>query len=94
MCYYLSDLGKKCSNHLSNPVISDLECKYASEIIGATYVVSEGNGHDLPFGCLLSDENLIYWNPRGVAISADKKIRQICQAKGEMEEEIKLYCEK
>ena len=94
MCYYLSDLGKKCSDHLSNPVISDVECKYASEIIGATYVVSEGNGYDLPFGCLLSDENLIYWNPNGVAISADKKLRQICQAKREMEQEIKLYCEK
>ena len=37
--------------------------------------MSEGNGHDLPFGCLLNDENLMYWNPRGVAISADKTIR-------------------
>ena len=73
---------------------SDIECKYASQIIDATYVVSEGNGHDLPVGCLLNDENLIYWNPKGVAISADEKIRQICQAFGEMEPEIKLYCEK
>ena len=90
LCYHLSNLGEKCKY----PVLSDIECKYASQIIGATYVMSEGNGHDLPFGCLLNDENLMYWNPRGIAISADKKIRQICQAKGEIAPEIKIYCEK
>ena len=42
----------------------------------------EGNGNDLPYGCI-SDKvtpgfHYMYWNPNGVAKSADPNIRQIC----------------
>ena len=41
-----------------------------------------GDGTDLPFGCISdrtkSGIHSIFWNPNGLAISADPKVRQIC----------------
>ena len=53
---------------------------------GSTYVNLTGEGHDLPYGCILdtlprpdaNGMNWLYWNPGGLASSRDKNIRQIC----------------
>ena len=41
-----------------------------------------GDGIHLPFGCIsdrtTSGIHSIFWNPNGIAISADPKLRQIC----------------
>ena len=65
---------------------------------GSSYVNLIGDGHDLPFGCI--SETLhhdtahllrrIYWNPEGVAVSNDDRIRQICLS-GEYELTLKKY---
>ena len=55
---------------------------------GASYVNLTGDGHDLPYGCILETlphpsedrSHWIYWNPMGVAISKDEHIRQICHS--------------
>ena len=49
----------------------------------AEYVEVQGNGHDLPHGCIWdnvgSHQTVIYWNPHGSVTSEDFNVRQICQ---------------
>ena len=77
--YYLADLGERCLD----PVSTAMECVAASRQFQATKVHVEGNGHDLPFGCILDQSpnyiRKVYWNPSGVALSADSTVRQICR---------------
>ena len=43
-----------------------------------------GDGHDLPYGCvwdkmvLSSSVGVIFWNPKGVTMSLDWNIAQVC----------------
>ena len=84
-CFKLSNVGGKCRE----PITDDTDCKMianAEGFEGASYVNLTGDGHDLPYGCIL--ETLphdtahllprIYWNPEGVAVSNDERIRQVC----------------
>ena len=89
--------GSACFK-LSN-VIPDIQCEIPISNVDVCKMIGEsnvferssyqnltGDGHDLPYGCILdtlhfhSSHGLqkIYWNPKGVAISRDKNIRQIC----------------
>ena len=77
--YVLAAQGKLCYN----AVKSEENCKKATEDFNdATYKVAQGQGYDLPYGCI-SDKSTIgkhnvYWNPNGVALSNDSNIRPIC----------------
>ena len=66
-----------------DPVSTAMECVAASRQFQATKVHVEGNGHDLPFGCILDQspnyKRKVFWNPSGVALSADSTVRQICR---------------
>ena len=53
------------------------------------FVEVSGNGYDLPYGCIAELEkhewgygygnlSYVYWNPHGVALSADGHIRTVC----------------
>ena len=61
-------------------------CKEAANVwSNGSYIMIKGKGHDLPYGCILdsitSEQTSVYWNPDGVAISADPNVRQICDDK-------------
>ena len=70
-----------------NPVNSLKACNIAAMLADSDVKPSDnhvGDGTDLPFGCI-SDRSTfgihsIFWNPKGIAITADSKIRQICLA--------------
>ena len=66
-----------------------MECKNAGkEILDAVYIETEGDGYDLPYGCIWDatrpEKYFSYWNPNGVVISRDPKIRQICFDSGRL----------
>ena len=84
-CFKLSKVGKSCIYPISDGMV----CKMVAEakiFKGSTYVNMTGEGHDMPYGCILdtlyrphaNGLNWLYWNPGGVAISRDKNVRQIC----------------
>ena len=84
-CFKLSNVGELCENPISDVTV----CKMVAEskvIERSSFENLTGDGHDLPYGCILdtlhfhSSHGLqkIYWNPKGVAISRDENIRQIC----------------
>ena len=96
-CFKLSNVGGKCRE----PISDDTNCKMmanAEGFEGASYVNLTGDGHDLPYGCIL--ETLphdtahllprIYWNPKGVAVSNDERIRQVCLS-GKCEKPFEKY---
>ena len=80
----MSPIGLSCRN----PVNETNVCQEAADLAKIEFLTAEdieGNGADLPYGCI-SDKvtpgfHYMYWNPNGVAISADPNIRQICQGK-------------
>ena len=72
-------MGKLCKN----PVMNSTDCSRAANVLtGSTSVNGNGMGYDLPYGCISykisPKKDLIFWNPLGVAISEDPKIRQVC----------------
>ena len=84
-CFKLSNVGELCQDPITNETL----CKIVSEdnvFEGSNYVNMTGDGHDLPYGCILDTLSYystngsarIYWNPQGVGIPRDKNIRQIC----------------
>ena len=84
-CFKLSKAGESCTY----PIFDGHVCKMVADakiFKGSSYVNMSGNGHDLPYGCILdnlprhnaNDLPWLYWNPEGVAISRDENIRQIC----------------
>ena len=74
--YSLSPFGKMCID----PIRSESRCRTAAEILnyGKGYVLASGDGHDLPYGCVLAGTGHIFWNPEGVALSNDYTTRTIC----------------
>ena len=79
--YSLSPVGISCRN----PVNNSLSCTSAGNEANLYDQPSgdhSGNGTDLPFGCIsartTSGAHSIFWNPNGMAISDDPKVRQIC----------------
>ena len=85
--YTLSHPGKPCIT----PVDNKKSCIKASMSLNVSnpfdfnnimYVKKRGEGKELPKGCVIDglDTNVtyVYWNPEGVALSADRRIRQIC----------------
>ena len=75
----MSKPGRLCEN----PVNSSKACKdIATNLSTVDYVSLRGDGHDLPHGCIFDNLTLIqhrvYWNPKGVSLSADKNVRQVC----------------
>ena len=82
--YFVSDLGILCTN----PIDDKLECERAAHYFDAVPTVAEGNGHDLPYGCILHQmeygNSVVYWNKGGVIDgSLDPKIQQLCVHKKE-----------
>ena len=86
-CFKLSKDGKSCRYPISDHTV----CKMVAEakiFEGSSYANLTGDGHDLPFGCILETlphpsadrSHWIYWNPMGVSISRDEHIRQICHS--------------
>ena len=58
-------------------------------VFSSKFVEASGNGYDLPYGCIAELEDhdygngygnlsYVYWNPNGVAMSADGHIREVC----------------
>ena len=81
--YRLSPVGEFCTVKVK----TEDACHEAGiELLNATYVEAAGDGHDLPCGCIWDavtpDKYFTYWNPKGVTISRDPKIRQICYDSG------------
>ena len=74
--YSLSPLGKMCTY----PIKSESRCRIAAEILNYAkgYVPAPGDGHDLPYGCVLAGTGHIFWNPEGVALSNDISTRTVC----------------
>ena len=85
VCFGLSNVGELCEKPISDVTL----CKMVAEskvIERSSFENLTGDGNDLPYGCILDtlpvhsshDLQMIYWNPKGVAISKDGYIRQIC----------------
>ena len=77
--FFLAMPGQSCYT----PVKTRIDCKRASkEFEGAIYVTAQGDGHDLPRGCIYDKSHgamhFIFWNPDGVALSNDPDICQVC----------------
>ena len=86
-CFKLSNVGGKCRE----PIYDDTACKIMADaevFEGSSYVNLTGEGHDLPYGCILETlphpsadrSHWIDWNPMGISISRDEHIRQICHS--------------
>ena len=88
--FTLSDLGKACIT----PVDNAFDCSNAyfyfnmpNRIGSKLQFVSnmKGNGRSLPKGCVIdsveTDDIYVYWNPKGVALSSDVRIKQVCFGK-------------
>ena len=80
--FKLSHIGLSCRN----PVNETKKCQEAASLAKIEFLTAdeiEGNLADLPYGCIFDKVtqgfHYTYWNPNGVAISADPNIRQICQ---------------
>ena len=75
----MSRVGKVCEN----PIHKESICiSSANQVDKFKFMKVNGTGVDLPYGCILDKTNpvtsYVYWNPNGVAISADPQIREIC----------------
>ena len=48
-----------------------------------TFENKTGEGIDLPSGCISDRSNpgihYVFWNPKGVAISSDTRVRSVCK---------------
>ena len=77
--FVLSRVGKVCENSIDKKEICITSANQFSKI---EFMVGNGTGVDLPKGCILDKTNeehhYVFWNPNGVAISEDPKIREIC----------------
>ena len=61
-----------------NPINSEARCRIAAEALKiAHYVLASGDGHDLPYGCVMATGH-VFWNPKGVAQSNDYSTRTLC----------------
>ena len=77
--YFLSDFGQLCKN----PINNEKQCKNAASYFNTVYKVAKGNGHDVPYGCILNQLKLgnkfLFWNPAGIIDSSiDVRIQQLC----------------
>ena len=49
-----------------------------------TFAKATGDGYDLPYGCIFYRKGTqpgkfyIFWNPKGAAVSVDRRIQQVC----------------
>ena len=80
--YRVSDLGGACPN--DTRLISKGACR--ATVVSPEFFINDpmGPGHDLPAGCIGDavappHNPVVYWNPEGVAISNDPKLREICK---------------
>ena len=89
--YVFPDLGESCVPGILPGVETELECRKAAKssnsdpgLAKGTFIKTRGPGTDLPMGCIwdntIPNNPYIYWNPDGVAISRNRKIRPICRA--------------
>ena len=87
----MSRVGKVCENSIDKESIC---ISSANQVNKFKFMRGNGTGVDLPYGCILDKTNpetpYIYWNPNGVAISADPQIREICLEKEDPLEGIKF----
>ena len=85
----LENLGEHCKGNLK-PIKSSSHCKVAQEwlqkndpaLVKSKFITASGNGTDLPRGCVydvVSRKHYVYWNPEGKVLSADPKLRSICE---------------
>ena len=79
--FVLSQIEWKCPK----PVNTSKACNVAAMLVESDVKPSDshvGDGTDLPFECISdrtkSGIHSIFWNPNGLVISADAKVRQIC----------------
>ena len=80
--FKLSRIATPCQS----PVNNMNECYTAANLAKSTLLTSEnktGQGIDLPSGCISDRSNLgihyVFWNPKGVALSSDSRVRSICK---------------
>ena len=75
----MSLAGKNCKNSIRN----ESHCREsAKDLNDSEYAISDDAGKDLPYGCISDktneDNHYVFWNPNGLARSADPKVREIC----------------
>ena len=90
-----ANLGNRCDNHENLKQIQTSErCEEAHKWLqrelplydGSKFIVASGNGSELPYGCIsdmVSGIHYVYWNTDGDVISADSKLRLICEKQDE-----------
>ena len=92
--YSLSGSGKPCENPIKDlkhckKAAAVLANTLQQGLLLSKFVEVSGNGYDLPNGCIAELEkhesgygfgnlSYVYWNPNGVALSADGHIRTVC----------------
>ena len=92
--YSLSGSGKPCENPITDlkhckEAANVLANTAQQGLVLNKFVEVSGNGYDLPYGCIaelkkhergygFGNLSYVYWNPNGVALSADGHIRTIC----------------
>ena len=77
--FVLSRVGKNCKNSIRKESL----CRESAKILNdSQYAISNDAGKDLPYGCISDktnkDNHYVFWNPNGLARSADPKVREIC----------------
>ena len=77
--FVLSRVGKNCKNSIRNESL----CRESAKLLkDSTYATLNDAGNDLPYGCISDktnkDKHYVFWNPNGVARSADSHVREIC----------------
>ena len=75
----MSRVGKNCKNPIRNRSL----CRESTKLLNnSKYAISNDTGKDLPYGCISDktneDDHYVFWNPNGLARSADPKVREIC----------------
>ena len=93
--YKVSDLGEACPN--DTRIISKAACR--ATVVSPEFFINDpmGSGHDLPAGCIGDavappHNPVVYWNPGGVAISNDPKLREICKDHSRGGSSFTCYC--
>jgi hypothetical protein len=89
----LSNPGKSCSSPVDNKKACLKASWYFNQTKPYPFVFTfefvedlKGDGYDLPKGCVTDAVQLhtytevtyVYWNPKGVALSSDQRIKQVC----------------
>ena len=96
-----ANLGNSCDNKENLKQIQNSKrCEEAHKWLQrqlpsyeeSKFIVASGNGSELPYGCIsdmVSGAHYVYWNTDGDVISADSRLRSICEktAEGNM-----IYC--